>query len=66
MGFLDFLLQVGKVGVGFVGGIVMTMAGFVGMSGGISTIIAGVMIIIGFVGILYSAYSMRQLDRNQY
>lgn len=65
MGFIDFLLQVGKAGFGFIGGIVGSMVGFIAV-GGEQVAIGGVILIISLILMLYGAYSVRQLQRSRY
>jgi hypothetical protein len=67
MGFIDFLLKVGKTGIGIVGGFILIMTGFLSFAEpNVPTLVAGLILVLGIVLGLYGVYNLRHLDRQSY
>lgn len=67
MGFLDFLLKVGKTGFGIVGGFILIMTGFLSLpEPNIPSFVAGLILVLGIVLGLYGVYNLRHLDRRSF
>ena len=60
MSFVNFLKQVGKLAVGYLGGAFLLIVGLIAMSFG-SGISGGLVAIIGFVMLLFGVYTEKEM-----